>query len=296
MKIAFAAIVTFALAACSQTPPGGTSLASATAQAAGASTSAADASASGASAPLPASTATAPAADATSLLTQYHWQLANAVDKSGRRIDALFARPGQPLQLDFDANGVSISNTCNRMHGSYSIAGGKLTFGNLASTLMACNDPALAALDAAAGKTLQGTFTLTLDVHGKQPQLALSTAGGNTLTFAGTPTDATRYGGEGETLFLEIAPQTKPCNRPSMPAAQCLDVRERHYDAQGLRAGEPGPWHILGQGIEGYTHEAGVRNVLRVKRYKLANPPADASSVAYVLDMVVETGSPPRSF
>ena len=193
MKIAFA-IVVFALAACSQTPPGGTSLASANAQAAGAPASEAEAPTSSASAPLPASTATAPAADATSVLTQYHWRLVNAVDKSGQRIDALFARPGQPLQLDFDASDVSVSNTCNRMHGSYSIAGGKLTFGNLASTLMACNDPALTALDSAAGKTLQGTFTLTLDVHGKQPTLTLSGADGNKLTFAGTPTDTTRDG------------------------------------------------------------------------------------------------------
>ena len=194
MKIAFAVIVVFALAACSPTPPGGTSLASATAQAAGASTSAADASASGASAPLPASTATAPAADATSVLTQYHWRLVNAVDTSGRRIDALFARKGQPLQLDFDANDVSVSNACNHMHGSYSVAGGKLTFGNLASTLMACNDPALTALDSAAGKILQGTFTLALDVHGTQPKLTLSVAGGDTLTFAGTPAATTRDG------------------------------------------------------------------------------------------------------
>jgi len=187
MKIAFAVIVFFALSACSQTPPGGTSLASATAQVAGASSGEAEAPASRASAPLPASTATVPAADATSLLTQYHWQLANAVDKSGRRIDALFARAGRPLQLDFDANDVSVSNTCNRMRGSYSIAGGKLTFGNLASTRMACSDPALTALDSAADKFLQGTFTLALDVHGTQPKLTLSVAGGDTLTFAGTP-------------------------------------------------------------------------------------------------------------
>ena len=192
MKIAFAAIMVFALAACSQMPPGGTSLASATAQVAGASTSGAEATASGASAPLPATTATAPAADASSVLTQYHWQLANAVDKSGRRIDALFAPASPPLQLDFDANDVSISNTCNRMHGSYSIAGGKLTLGNMASTLMACNDPALTALDSAAGKILQGTFTLTLDVRGKQPKLTLSAVGGDRLVFNGTPTDASR--------------------------------------------------------------------------------------------------------
>src|SRR2546427_3924036 len=37
--------------------------------------------------------------------------------------------------------------------------------------------------------------------------------------------------------------------------------------------------------IEGYTHEDGVRNVVRVKRYEVKNPPADAPSQAYVLDM-----------
>lgn len=185
MKIVFAAILVCVLAACSQTPSNGTSLASATAQVAGASSS--EAPASSASTPLPATTTTAPAADAATVLTQYHWQLANAVDKSGRRIDALFARPDRPVQLDFDAQGVSIDNTCNRTRGSYSVAGGKLTVGNLASTRMACNDPALTALDAAAGKYLQGAFVLTLNVRGKQPRLVLIADSGVRLTFTGVP-------------------------------------------------------------------------------------------------------------
>jgi heat shock protein HslJ len=199
MKIAFA-IMVCALAACSQTPSNGTSLASATAQVAGASTS--EAPASNASTPLPATTATAPAADATTLLTQYHWQLANASDKSGRRIDTLFARPDRPVQLDFDAQGVSIGNTCNRMRGSYSVAGGKLTLGNFVSTLMACHDSALTALDAAAGKYLQGTFTLDLDVHGQQPRLLLIGVDGDKLTFIGTPANAARPNGVGESATL----------------------------------------------------------------------------------------------
>jgi hypothetical protein len=181
------------------------------------------------------------------------------------------------------------------MHGSYSIAGGKLTLGNLASTLMACNDPALKALDAAAGKYLQGTFTLGLDVHGKQPKLTLSVAGVSTLAFTGTPTDATRYGSEGETVFLEVAPQKKPCPAPAAPGHVCLEVRELHYGANGVRTGQPGDWHALAQHIEGYTHQPGTRNVLRVKRYQVAGAPAGAASTAYVLDMMVETELPPHS-
>ncbi|HVX04386.1 MAG TPA: META domain-containing protein [Rhodanobacteraceae bacterium] len=202
MKIAFAAITVCALAACSQTPSGGTSLASAAAQVAGAPPSEAEAPASGASAPLPATTATSPAADAATTLAQYHWQLANATDKSGRRIDALFVRSGPPVQLDFDAQGFAIGNTCNRMRGSYSVAGGKLTLGNLASTWMACNDPALTALDAAAGKYLQGTFTLDLDVRGEQPRLLLTGAQGDKLTFIGEPANTAVKSGGGESSPL----------------------------------------------------------------------------------------------
>lgn len=58
------------------------------------------------------------------------------------------------------------------------------------------------------------------------------------------------------------------------------------------RRGEPGPWHALPQGIEGYEHEPGIRNVVRVQRYRPA--PAGASSAVYVLDMVVESQRPPR--
>ena len=294
MKTAFAAMMAVALAACSQAPEG-TSISSTAARAAGAPASEVAAPASSTAAPLPATTTTAPAADATTMLTEYHWQLVDAVARSGQRIDALLARSSQPVQLDFDAQGVSIGNTCNRMHGSYSVAGGKLTVGNLASTMMACPNPALAALDRAAGRYLQGTFDLKLDSRGRQPQLVLTTAAGDRLAFTGVPTDDTRYGGPGETMFLEIAPQTQPCHQPPMPNAQCLEVRTLHYGANGVKQGKPGNWRVLAQGIEGYTHQPGTRNVLRVKRYQIANPPADASSIAYVLDMVVETELPPRS-
>ena len=45
-----------------------------------------------------------------------------------------------------------------------------------------------------------------------------------------------------------------------------------------------------------YQHERGIRNVLRVQRYPLAQSgqlPADAPSHAYVLDMVVESERAP---
>src|SRR3546814_9793110 len=59
--------------------------------------------------------------------------------------------------------------------------------------------------------------------------LTLTAADGQALTFTGQPTAETRYGGPGETVFLEVAPQTVPCQHPLMPDKTCLQVRERHY-------------------------------------------------------------------
>lgn len=221
-------------------------------------------------------------------LSAYHWNLQTAVDRDGRRIDALFARPQRPLQLDFHDGRLGVANACNRIGGDYRIEGGRLRPGQLMQTLMGCVDPALAGLDEAIRSRLQGAPHLRVD-GGETPRLRLTTDGGDVLDFRGAPTAQTRYGSAGETVFLEVAAQTQPCAHPLIPGKRCLQVRERRYDANGLAAGAPGEWQPLYQDIEGYTHEAGVRNVLRVTRYAIANPPADAPAQAYVLDAVIES-------
>jgi hypothetical protein len=57
---------------------------------------------------------------------------------------------------------------------------------------------------------------------------------------------------------------------------QCLKVRSVQYDSRGLKT-EVGPWQLFYTEIEGYRHEPGVRNVLRVQRYERKQVPADAS-------------------
>jgi hypothetical protein len=69
---------------------------------------------------------------------------------------------------------------------------------------------------------------------------------------------------------------------------QCLRVREIHYGDNGVKT-STGEWENFYSEIEGYKHEPGIRNVLRIQRYKRQNVPADASAYAYVLDMVVES-------
>ena len=88
------------------------------------------------------------------------------------------------------------------------------------------------------------------------------------LSFAGEPTAETRYGGPGETVFLEVAAQSEPCSHPLIADMQCLQVRELKYDDKGIKTGTVGSFVNFYQDIEGYTHEPGIRNVLRVKRYR----------------------------
>ena len=227
-------------------------------------------------------------ADTAALLPAYHWRLAEATDAQGQKIEALFVNADKPLQLDFVDGRVSVSNTCNRMSGGFAQTGDTATLGPFASTLMACPDPALAALDAEVGKRLEGKLTVATTA-GDVPQLVLTNAAGDRLVFHGAPTADTRFGGPGERVFLEIAPQPEACNHPLIKDMKCLQVREIKFDDNGIRTGTPGEFQPLYQDIEGFAHEAGVRNVVRVNRFTIANPPADGSSVAYVLDMVVES-------
>ena len=244
--------------------------------------------------PAPPAAPVAPAApELAAELPRFHWRLQEANAADGSRIEALFARADKPVQLDFDKGRLAVSNTCNRMGGSYALAAGTLTVGRMASTMMACTDAKLMALDGEVGKRLEGALSLAL-AAGDAPSLTLGNAVGDTLVFAGTPTPDTRYGGPGERIFLEIAAQTKPCSHPLMPDMQCLQTREITYDDKSLKVGTPGAFGNFYDAIEGYTHEPGVRNVLRLQRYTRKDVPADASKYAYVLDMVVESANEER--
>ncbi len=235
----------------------------------------------------PASTATpAPAAASidASLLGTNHWVLDNAVDAAGKRIDGLFVRADKPITLDFKDGRVGVSNACNRIGGGYTVEADALTVGSMMSTNMACAEPGVMELDRLVSQRLEGKLSVrSLDAS----SLVLVTTSGDVLSFRGEPTAETRYGGEGVTVFMEVDAQTKPCSHPLIKDYQCLQVREVKYDDKGLEQGKRGAYENFYGNIEGYNHEPGVRNVLRLKRYEVKNPPADASSQAYVLDMVV---------
>jgi heat shock protein HslJ len=214
------------------------------------------------------------------------WTLQSGTEASGQPIDGLLV-PGLAFKLRFDDARLAISGGCNTMNGSWRLSPqGQLMVGRLAATMKAC-EPALMKADTALSAVLAQHLGLQLQ-GGATPSLRLLSPTRQTLALTGQPTMESRHGAPTR-VFLEVAPQTVPCQPGAGAPTQCLQVRERRFDAQGLRVEPPGEWRAFYGGIDGYTHTPGVRNVLRINRYERSQVPADASAYVYVLDMVVES-------
>lgn len=219
----------------------------------------------------------------------YRWTVETATDKAGKPIAVLQREGKYALTLSFVKDRLGVSGGCNHVGAQYAIKGAQLEVKEFQTTLMACQDPRMMQMDTAISQQLQGRNTFAIEGDASQPRLRLTTAAGGSLNLSGEATAETRYGGAGATVFLEVDAQRRACPHPLIRDHQCLWVRERSYDANGVALKPSDEWHFLYQDIEGYTHEAGIRNVVRVKKFQIKNPPADAPSVAYVLDMVVES-------
>ena len=226
------------------------------------------------------------------LLTRQQWRLSTATDATGKRIDALLVRADKPLQLDFQRSG-AVADRQRLQPDVRPVPAGRPD--DQARSLCR-HDEGLCGSETdgagcEAGTRLQGDFAYRMAL-GAAPALELRSAGGDVLVFVRQRHPEARFGGPGERVFLEVAAETKPCSHPMMPDMQCLQVRELKYDDKGLKVGTPGAFGNFYEQIEGYPHEPGVRNVLRLQRYTRKQAPADASKYAYVLDMVVETEAP----
>ena len=214
------------------------------------------------------------------------WTLQSGSDASGQPIDGLKV-PGHAFVLRFDGARLQVQGGCNTLSGGWRLSPqGQLMVSRLAATMKAC-EPALMQAD----KVLAAVLEQPLDVQ-RDPAatagLRLTSPGRQTLVLAGEPTLESRYGAPTR-VFLEVAAQTVPCQSGAGGPTQCLRVRERRFDDQGLRIEPPGEWGAFYSLIDGYTHTPGVRNVLRVNRYKRNPVPADASAYLYALDLVVES-------
>jgi heat shock protein HslJ len=222
---------------------------------------------------------------ATNVLPKQHWALKTAVDAKGQPISALLVRADKPITLEFAGGRLSVDNACNRLSTGYKLSASTLVADNFASTLMACADPKLAALDQATSTRLAGTLGLRM-ASGGTALLELTNKAGDVLVFEGTQTAETKYGGPGERVFLEISADAKPCDNAK--DILCVPMREIKYDDKGMKVGTPGPFVESRTPIEGFAVRPGVHSVVRVNRFPLKAPAKDGSKFAYVLDMVVE--------
>lgn len=219
-------------------------------------------------------------------LQSHRWTLQSAADAAGQPMGALTVA-GPAFVMSFDGARFSVQGGCNRMNGSWRVSPqGQLMVGRLAATMKACDAPLMQA-DTALSALLAQPLQIDLST-GATPSLRLVSADKTALTLSGQPTLQSLHGAPTR-IFLEVAPQTVPCQPGAGGPTQCLQVRERRFDAQGLRIDPPGEWRAFYSRIDGYTHTPGVRNVLRIDRYKRSKVPADASAFVYVLDMVVES-------
>ncbi len=230
-------------------------------------------------------------------LHQYEWRLQDTTDAQGRRIDALLIRPDQPIQFNVIDGRIVIHNACNGISGDIRIDGNTLRVGGLVSTKMACTDPAIMALDGEVAVRLQGEIRFELS-NSDPPKLVWTAANGDTLRFIGAPTPETLFRSPGDIAYLEVAARSEPCPPSNADASQrCLRIRELRYDTQGVKITPPGEWRLFRASIKGYTHEEGIRTVLRVKRFIPDDRPPvtdedalpDAAYAVYILDMMIES-------
>lgn len=219
------------------------------------------------------------------VLQQYFWQLADAKDAQGKQIDALMLK--KPIELRFDNGNINISNACNRMGGAYSLAYNRLAIKPLVGTKMLCQDELNRAEQAIATRIV-GLHNLLFSQEGDVPVISLTNAAKDQLVFKGIPTPEARFGSQPEIIFMEVASATKPCSYGVM-RADCLQTREIRFDGQGIKTYVAADWQNFYGTIEGYKHNPQQRQVLRLKKYRIKNPPADAPDSAYILDMIIES-------
>jgi len=197
------------------------------------------------------------------------------------------SKASKPLVLSFDDNQrLSIQTGCNNQGGTWKVEGNTIVTSPLASTMMACADDLMQQERLSADIFSEKKVPFTLSTQNDQAILTITDSKGQKYTFLGKMTAEAKYQSEGKIVFLEISPQTKSCT--GVAPQTCMQVREIKYDDKGIKTYADKNWSLYYGQIEGFEHNPNQRVIVRVKRFEIKNPAADQSSIADVLDMVVE--------
>ncbi|MEQ6292595.1 META and DUF4377 domain-containing protein [Vogesella sp. GCM10023246] len=170
-----------------------------------------------------------------------------------------------PLELELKGGRLSVSGGCNRLFGTARVENGVLVVDQLASTMMAC-DPVSMARE----RELSQLLASRPPVQRRGDQLLLGKPGQQLVLRQQEDLSAA------PTRLIYVAAERQPCS--GVARMMCLQVRSDKNQ----------PWQLHYGEIEGFRPQPGVAYRLRIKEVKVPNPPADAPSLRWVLDMVVE--------
>ncbi|HCN14900.1 MAG TPA: hypothetical protein DIS69_02400 [Moraxellaceae bacterium] len=221
----------------------------------------------------------------TNSLQSYDWQLnnINSTDPITWNGSYLQTQNGK-VTLNFNQNHITYNVGCNQLSNQYSLSKNTMQpIGTGISTLMGCGE--LQAREQWLAKQMQSPSELQIMETQVDAVLSQTTADGSWLQWVGKLKPEVKYG-KGETVFLEVKPKWQYCD--NVTDRKCLEVRDIHYDTQGLKTAV-GQWHLLDAPIMGYRHDETAQRVLRLTRYR--TPPTDTKGYGnlYQLDSVIET-------
>jgi len=236
--------------------------------------------------------ATGPAPDSTGATTALNqtqssgpsrWELVRWQQPDGTQRDIPHGDNGQPIIFVFSAGidaaqgTVSGSSGCNRFTGSYGKTDTGIRFDRIAGTRMACPPPRME-LESALLKAMQTPF-LTV---GTQPtagstgrQIVWKTSGDDLLQFV------EREGVGQRGARIDAAGSVEKTVYIDSQRVECSGVGR--MTCYRWRESPDAPWQLWYGPIEGLDFEQGVSYKLRVREYKVANPPADAPSIRWQL-------------
>lgn len=221
----------------------------------------------------------------TNALQSYDWKLNNATSKDPITWGNSYLQAQKDkVTLNFNQNHMNYSVGCNQLSSQYSLSKNILQpVGTGVSTLMDCGE--LQAAEQWLAKQLQSPSELQIMETQVNAILSQTTADGSWLQWVGKLKPEVKYG-KGTTVFLEVKPKWQYCD--NVTDRKCLEVRDIHYDAQGLKTAV-GKWYLLDAPIMGYRHDESAQRVLRLSRYR--TPPTDTKGYGslYVLNSVIET-------
>lgn len=184
-----------------------------------------------------------------------------------------------PIVLRFDQKGdegrVSGRAGCNQFSAPYVLRdAGEITIATPVATRMACA-PEVMQFEARLLDKLESISTYKI----ARGNLDLIAADGHVLSFRAHD----KVGAEAIIKFIYVGPQRVACTS-GVAQAMCYQVKDNKDE----------PWRLWHGDIAGFNFEPGVTYRLRILEERVANPPADAGSVKWTLDLVVEQEITPK--